>query len=56
MYDRATESWWQQFTGEAIVGDLTGTKLRQLPAQIHPRCYPLAIVCKLDGGAAQREP
>ena len=34
MYDRATESWWQQFTGEAIVGDLTGTKLRQLPAQI----------------------
>ncbi len=33
-YDRATESWWQQFTGEAIVGDLTGTKLRQLPAQI----------------------
>ena len=34
MYDRATESWWQQFTGEAIVGDLTGRKLRQLPAQI----------------------
>ena len=34
MYDRETESWWQQFTGEAIVGDLTGTKLRQLPAQI----------------------
>ena len=20
MYDRQTESWWQQFTGEAIVG------------------------------------
>ncbi len=34
MFDRATESWWQQFTGEAIVGDLTGTKLQQLPAQI----------------------
>ena len=34
MYDRETESWWQQFTGEAIVGDLTGKKLRQLPAQI----------------------
>ena len=34
MYDRETESWWQQFTGEAIVGDLTGKKLLQLPAQI----------------------
>lgn len=34
MYDRQTESWWQQFTGEAIVGDLTGKRLRQLPAQI----------------------
>ena len=21
MYDRQTESWWQQFTGEAIIGD-----------------------------------
>lgn len=34
IYDRESESWWQQFTGEAIVGDLTGKKLRQLPAQI----------------------
>ncbi len=34
MYDRETESWWQQFTGEAIVGDLTGKKLKPLPAQI----------------------
>jgi hypothetical protein len=34
MYDRQTESWWQQVTGEAIVGDLTGTRLRPLPAQI----------------------
>jgi hypothetical protein len=32
MYDRETESWWQQLTGEAIVGELTGKKLRQLPA------------------------
>jgi len=23
MYDRATESWWQQATGRAIVGELT---------------------------------
>lgn len=32
MYDRETESWWQQATGEAIVGELTGTRLTQLPA------------------------
>ncbi len=34
MYDRQTKSWWQQFTGEAIVGELTGEKLTFLPAQI----------------------
>lgn len=34
MYDRQTESWWQQFGGEAIVGDLTGTRLKPLPARI----------------------
>ncbi len=34
MYDRETESLWQQLTGEAIVGELTGTKLVPLPAQI----------------------
>ncbi|MCY4542588.1 MAG: DUF3179 domain-containing protein [Rhodobacteraceae bacterium] len=27
MYDRETESWWQQSTGEAIVGELTGDTL-----------------------------
>jgi hypothetical protein len=34
MYDRQTESWWQQFTGEAIVGEMTGTALRLLPARL----------------------
>ncbi|MCG8361426.1 MAG: DUF3179 domain-containing protein [Kiloniellales bacterium] len=34
MYDRTTESWWQQFLGEAIVGELTGTKLDMLPARL----------------------
>ncbi len=34
MYDRQTESWWQQATGEAIVGALTGTRLTPLPAAI----------------------
>ncbi len=31
MYDRQTESWWQQFTGEAIVGALTGSELKLVP-------------------------
>ncbi len=34
MYDRQTESWWQQFLGEAIVGTLTGKRLRILPARL----------------------
>ena len=34
MYDRATDSWWQQILGEAIVGQLTGARLPQVPASI----------------------
>jgi hypothetical protein len=34
MYDRTTESWWQQFTGEAIVGELTGASLEMLPSRL----------------------
>lgn len=34
MWDRQTESWWQQITGEAIVGELTGSRLTPIPAQI----------------------
>ena len=33
MYDRQTESWWQQATGQAIVGALTGVQLIPFPAQ-----------------------
>jgi hypothetical protein len=32
MYDRQTETWWQQFTGEAIVGELLGAELKLVPA------------------------
>jgi hypothetical protein len=32
MYDRQTESWWQQATAEGIVGVMTGKELVQLPA------------------------
>jgi hypothetical protein len=34
MYDRQTESWWQQFTGEAIVGAMTGRHLRLVPSRL----------------------
>ena len=34
MYDRVTESWWQQFSGEAIIGELSGTHLAVLPARL----------------------
>ena len=35
MYDRQTESWWQQADGKAVVGKLLGQTLRMLPA---PSC------------------
>ena len=34
MYDRQTESWWQQFLGEGIVGEMTGKRLKMLPARL----------------------
>ena len=34
MYDRQTESWWQQFTGAGIVGRYAGKELKQLPSTI----------------------
>lgn len=36
MYDRQTESWWQQFTGRGIVGHYSGKALRSLPSTIVP--------------------
>ena len=32
MYDRQTETWWQQATGEGIVGEFTGSQLNFVPA------------------------
>ena len=34
MWDRQTQSWWQQIGGEAIVGELTGKVLTIIPAPI----------------------
>jgi hypothetical protein len=55
MWDRQTESWWQQFTGEAIVGELTGMKLKTLPALITSfedfrAAYPDGEVLSTDTG------
>jgi hypothetical protein len=55
MYDRQTESWWQQFGGEALVGELTGTKLEQLPSRIlawadFRREHPAGKVLSRDTG------
>jgi hypothetical protein len=55
MYDRQTESWWQQFGGQAVVGAYTGARLRQLPARIvawseFARMYPRGRVLTRDTG------
>ena len=34
MYDRQTESWWQQFGGDAIVGVMSGKHLRLVPSRL----------------------
>lgn len=34
MYDKQTESWWQQFTGRAIIGGLSGKTMKALPARL----------------------
>lgn len=34
MYDRQSESWWQQFTGEAIAGQFAGETLTMIPSRV----------------------
>jgi hypothetical protein len=55
MYDRQTESWWQQFTGRAIVGTLAGSTLKRIPASIvafedFRKVHPNAKVLSRDTG------
>ena len=55
MWDRQTESWWQQVTGEAIVGVLTGKQLELLPTSIGPwknfkQAHPNGKVLSLNTG------
>lgn len=55
MYDRATHSLWAQMLGQAIVGDLAGTRLKVLPATIvswadWKKASPTAKVLSRDTG------
>lgn len=55
MYDRQTESWWQQATGEAIVGRFAGDTLRFVPAQTlrwadFEEAYPEGLVLSRETG------
>ena len=34
MYDRQTESWWQQFEGRAVIGVLAGRELKMIPSRL----------------------
>jgi len=58
MYDRQTETWWQQATGAAIAGELTGTQLVFRPAAIiawsdFKAAHPNAQVLSRDTGFAR---
>lgn len=55
MYDRQTESLWQQFTGEAIVGDQAGNRLTFLPSSLisfddFRAAYPEGMVLSRETG------
>ena len=55
MFDRETESWWQQFTGEGIVGELNGELLDIIPSQVigfgqFAERYPDGLVMSRETG------
>lgn len=59
MYDRKTDSLWPQVLGEAVVGEMTGTKLPPLPSdQMRfgewKKAYPNGEVLSQDTGTSRR--
>jgi len=61
MWDDLTQSWWQQFTGEGIVGSYTGTELTLLPSQVvgfgaFVEQYPDGEVLARGGGTYATNP
>jgi len=60
MYDRQTETWWQQAIGEAIVGELVGEALTAVPAntlgwETARSLYPDVRVLSRDTGFSAYE-
>lgn len=58
MYDRKTDSLWPQVLGEAVVGEMTGTKLKVLPSdQVRygnwKKLFPNGEVLSRDTGATR---
>jgi hypothetical protein len=58
MWDDRTQSWWQQFTGEAIVGEYTGAQLELIPSLVvsfaqFAQQYPQGVVLSRDTGASR---
>jgi len=58
MYDRQTESWWQQFTGTGIVGHFAGTRIARLPSEIVSfadfyAAHPMGLVLSRETGHAR---
>lgn len=55
MYDRQTDSWWQQIIGKGIVGEYAGATLTQIPSDIisfddFARAHPEGMVVNRDTG------
>ena len=58
MWDDKTQTWWQQLTGEGIVGQHTGTQLTFIPSQVvgfgaFAERYPEGEVLSPDSGSGR---
>ena len=57
MWDRQTETLWQQLTGSAVIGDLNGTQLSRIPSAVTSwkdfrDCYPDGTVLSDSSSSA----
>ncbi len=60
MYDRATESLWTHFNGEAVVGVLTGARLEEYPSPLlswgdFRSAYPAGQVLDFEASGFDRD-
>ena len=59
MYDEKTESYWNQLTGQAIIGDLTGTNLKRIPVSFTTwdkweKRYPETLILSENTGFSRQ--